>query len=65
MPAETLCPLCGAVFDADAASCTPSCPMARGCTALCCPHCRYTFPREAGLARLIRKALVRLSARRN
>ena len=65
MAAETRCPLCGATFDADAGGCSPSCPLARGCTALCCPRCRYSFPREAGLSRLIRKALVRLSPKRD
>lgn len=61
----TRCPLCGATFDENAAGCTPSCPLSKGCSALCCPHCHYTFPRETGLAALLRKALLRLSSRRD
>jgi uncharacterized C2H2 Zn-finger protein len=62
---ELRCPLCGATFDAQAAGCRPSCPLARGCSALCCPRCHYSFPREAGLAALLRKALLRLHPRRS
>jgi hypothetical protein len=64
MRAPVRCPLCGATFDADAAGCRTACPMAPGCSALCCPRCAYSFPRETGLAALLRKALVRLSPRK-
>jgi hypothetical protein len=61
----TICPLCGHRFDAAAGSCKPSCPLASGCSALCCPRCSYSFPREdRGLAGLIQRTLVRLSARK-
>jgi len=56
------CPLCQAVFDGADAGCRPSCPLARSCSAVCCPRCRYSFPRETGLAALLRKALSRRRA---
>ena len=58
------CALCGNVFDAASAGCSPACPLAKGCSALCCPRCHYTFPRETGLAAVLRRVLVRLETRR-
>jgi hypothetical protein len=44
------CPLCGTRFDAEGKGCRPSCPMARGCSTVCCPGCGYSFPQtSAGL----------------
>jgi hypothetical protein len=56
--AET-CPLCGAGFDASGQGCRPSCPMARGCSVVCCPSCGYSFPQETGLAGVLRRFLDR------
>lgn len=53
------CPLCGAKFDATAEGCRRDCPLSRGCSLVCCPHCSYGFPRERGLAGLLRKWLER------
>lgn len=57
------CLLCGHVFDPVANGCRPSCPMARGCSVLCCPRCGYSFPKESGLAAVLRKVLVKLERR--
>ncbi len=62
-PTLVTCPLCQGQFDTSDGHCRPSCPMAKGCRALCCPKCGYSFPEETGLAGLIRKVLVKLSTR--
>ena len=55
------CALCGFSFDPSGHGCSPSCPMSKGCGMICCPRCRYSFPQEErGLARLLRRALVRI-----
>jgi hypothetical protein len=51
------CGLCGTEFDARGAGCRPSCPMAKGCAVVCCPHCGFEFPQETGLAALLRRLL--------
>jgi hypothetical protein len=57
-PVET-CPLCGNAFDAAGQGCRPSCPLARGCSVVCCPSCGYSFPQERGLAAGLRRLLER------
>ncbi len=61
---QETCPLCGASFDAEGQGCRPSCPMARGCSVVCCPACGYSFPQESGVAGGLRKLLDRLKERR-
>jgi hypothetical protein len=56
------CPLCGADFDAEGQGCRPSCPMAKGCSVVCCPSCGYSFPQETGLAGGLRRLIDRLKA---
>ncbi len=56
------CPLCGMEFDADGQGCRPSCPMAKGCSVVCCPSCGYSFPQERGLAGGLRRILDRLKS---
>ncbi len=58
------CPLCGATFDAGSQGCRPSCPMAKGCSVVCCPSCGYSVPQESGVAGGLRKLLDRLKERR-
>lgn len=48
------CPLCAISFDASGQGCRPACPMAKGCSVVCCPSCGYSFPQETGLARRLR-----------
>jgi hypothetical protein len=57
------CSLCGLTFDPAGQGCRPSCPLSGGCSVVCCPRCRFSFPRETGLAGLLRKALVKLKWR--
>ncbi len=54
------CPLCGADFDAEGQGCRPSCPMAKGCSVVCCPSCGYSFPQERGLAGGLRRLIDRM-----
>ena len=61
---QTTCPLCGAQFDADAAGACASCPLNRGCSALCCPRCKYSFPAETPIAAMVRRGIERLTGRR-
>ena len=56
------CPLCGADFDAEGQGCRPSCPMAKGCSVVCCPSCGYSVPQERGLAGGLRRILDRLKS---
>ena len=56
------CPLCGLAFDADGAGCRPGCPLAKGCSVVCCPSCGYSFPQERGLAGGLRRLLDRLKS---
>jgi hypothetical protein len=56
------CPLCGSEFDAEGQGCRPSCPMAKGCSVVCCPSCGYSFPQETGLAGGLRRLLDRLKS---
>jgi len=58
------CPLCGTSFDASGQGCRPSCPMAKGCSVLCCPSCGYSFPQETGLAGGLRRLIDRWKERR-
>lgn len=58
------CPLCGADFDAEGQGCRPSCPMAKGCSVVCCPSCGYSFPQETGLAGGLRRLIDRLKDRK-
>jgi hypothetical protein len=58
------CPLCGTRFDASGQGCRPSCPMAKGCSVVCCPSCHYSFPQETGLAGGLRRLLDRWKERR-
>ena len=57
------CPLCGTEFDPEGQGCRPSCPLASGCRAVCCPACAYSFPQETGLAGRLRAFLERRRAR--
>jgi hypothetical protein len=62
---EERCPLCGQVFDPSTQGCRPSCPLAKGCSVVCCPGCGYSFPQErAGLAGRLRNMLDRFERRR-
>jgi hypothetical protein len=64
-PTTERCPLCGLAFDAASQGCRPSCPLAKGCSVVCCPGCGYSFPQEsAGLAGKIKRALDRFERRR-
>lgn len=38
------CPLCQHTFDPSAQGCRTGCPMGKGCSLVCCPRCRYSFP---------------------
>ncbi len=58
------CPLCGADFDAEGQGCRPSCPMAKGCSVVCCPSCSYSFPQETGLAGGLRRLIDRFKDRK-
>ena len=51
------CPLCGTEFDAGGQGCRPSCPMAAGCSVICCPSCAYSFPQAVGLSGRLRDFL--------
>lgn len=47
MAGETVkipCPLCGFDIDPSDRACRSGCPMGKGCTLVCCPRCRYSFP---------------------
>ncbi len=55
------CPLCQSPFDPSCAVGCGSCPMAKGCAALTCPNCGYSFPRPTGLSAMLARWL---SARR-
>ena len=62
---DATCPLCGSRFDPEGKGCRPSCPLAAGCSVICCPACGYSYPREdAGLAGRLRKVLDRVERRR-
>ncbi len=56
------CPLCGTDFDAEGQGCRPSCPMAKGCSVVCCPSCGYSFPQEKGLAGGLRRLIERFKS---
>ena len=58
------CPLCGTDFAAEGQGCRPSCPMAKGCSVVCCPSCGYSFPQERGLAGGLRQQIHGHAARR-
>ncbi len=60
----TTCPLCGVGFDPEGQGCRPSCPMAKGCSVVCCPACGYSFPQETGVARGLRRLIDRIKERR-
>ena len=61
---QETCPLCGATFDAAGQGCRPSCPMARGCSVVCCPACGYSFPQVSGVAGGLRRLLDRFRDKR-
>ncbi len=61
---QEICPLCGLRFDAEGQGCRPSCPMAKGCSVVCCPACGYSFPQESGVAGGLRRLLDRIKERR-
>lgn len=48
------CPLCGFRFDPAQNQACPTCPLAKGCTAVCCPACGHSTinPRRSALGRL-------------
>ncbi|HET9480648.1 MAG TPA: hypothetical protein VFP98_02740 [Candidatus Polarisedimenticolia bacterium] len=54
-----ICPLCGASVGSGAADCA-ACPLAHGCSTLCCPRCGYRFVERSAtlefLARVWRRA---------
>jgi len=61
------CALCGHHFDpSDAGACT-SCPIAKGCSLVCCPNCGYGAPDVArsAVAGRVARAAARLARRRN
>jgi hypothetical protein len=58
------CPLCAMEFDAEGQGCRPSCPLAKGCSVVCCPSCGYSFPQERGLAGGLRRLLDRMKSRK-
>jgi hypothetical protein len=60
-PAMETCPLCGNAFAAGGQGCRPSCPLAKGCSVVCCPSCGYSFPQETGLAGRLRRLVDRWS----
>jgi Fe2+ transport system protein FeoA len=47
------CPLCGTDFTG--AECHASCPIARGCTMVRCPHCGYEFVESGRFADMLRR----------
>lgn len=64
VPRKERCPLCGFAFDAEGQGCRPSCPMAMGCSVVCCPSCGYSFPQERGLAGGLRRLIDRWNGRK-
>jgi len=64
-PGAERCPLCGVEFDAGGQGCRPSCPLAKGCSVVCCPSCGYSFPQEGrGLAGGLRRLIDRFKERK-
>jgi hypothetical protein len=57
------CALCGTSFDPSGQGCRPSCPLAKGCSVVCCPSCGYSFPQETGLAGRLRSLIDRRRSR--
>jgi Fe2+ transport system protein FeoA len=51
-PAE--CPLCGCRFKPEQYAACPACPLAKGCSLVCCPACGYSTidPSRSSLVRL-------------
>ena len=47
------CPLCGTDFEG--AECHSSCPMARGCAMVRCPHCGYEFVESGRIADMLKR----------
>lgn len=58
---EITCAMCGHVFDAEAHTACQACPLAKGCSLVCCPACGYETvdERRSGLARLALRLLGR------
>ena len=52
------CGLCGHEFSERDGICNSACPLAGGCSVVCCPRCGYGVPAESRstLLRLARKA---------
>jgi Fe2+ transport system protein FeoA len=46
------CPICGFAFDPSENPSCPSCPLAAGCTAACCPNCGHDTV-DPGRSRLV------------
>jgi hypothetical protein len=58
--APRVCPLCGGkIKDSSENEHCPSCPVAKHCKILCCPHCGYEFVEDSaivsGITGLIRR----------
>lgn len=53
------CPLCGHGFETGESLACGSCPMARGCKAICCPSCSYSWvePRHSPVGRWLARWL--------
>ena len=66
MAEPIVCPVCTTALDPAGAGACGSCPLARGCTLVCCPACGYVIadPGRSALVRLARKAAGAVTARR-
>jgi hypothetical protein len=67
--AVRVCPLCGGkIKDASENEHCPSCPVAKHCKILCCPHCGYEFVEDSalvsGLTGLFRRLRGRIGRQR-
>lgn len=51
------CQLCGYEFDKESLACHVGCPLARGCSIICCPNCGYQVVDEerSGMVSAVRK----------
>ena len=55
------CPLCATDFEES--DCHSSCPLARGCTMVRCPHCGYEFVESGKIADMLRRWIRRAPVR--
>jgi len=54
------CPYCGFEFDGTADYCTGACPLAKNCSMIMCPNCRYEFvPAESKTLNFFKKLFSR------